>query len=193
MRTIMIKNTALFTAAALAVAALAAGAIHQYAGRARSAVATAGARGGSEQAGRQRRWALQMEAGLRSTDSTSPGVTTVLSSDWVETISGSTPSSIDMACELDHAHVTGITSGSASPEKVAALEKRLARRIWITIQRDGAATRIHFPSDMDDQVRNLLQLVVTTRQLVRPQVPAPRRMVAGACCHPRPASLASPE
>jgi hypothetical protein len=99
---------------------------------------------------------------------------TTLSGDWVATIVGATATDYDVAYELQHARVTGDGVAGASEADRASFERRLGHRFWVTYQPDGAATRAHFPRDMADDVRNLLQLVVTEMQLTRPAQAAPQ-------------------
>src|SRR5262249_9721030 len=44
-----------------------------------------------------------------------------------------------------------------------------ARRFWVTYRQDWAALRVHFPKDVDPSDRNLLQMLATETQLVRPE------------------------
>jgi HEAT repeat protein len=116
-------------------------------------------------AGGQRRWALTLETRIGQADAGGGGLAAApmtLTGDWVVTVSGASATGYDVACELEHPHIAG------GPAGTALLESRLSRRIWVTYQADGAATRIHFPREMDDQVRNLLEMVVTGTQVVRP-------------------------
>ena len=48
----------------------------------------------------------------------------------------------------------------------AALEQRLSEPVWVTCQLDGAATRMHYPRTMKEDVRNLLERFVQARLLV---------------------------
>lgn len=126
-------------------------------------------------AGVQRRWAMTLEARMKQSGQGGSRETAIhLSGDWVTTVSGESPAGIDVACELENAHAEGTGFGSVSKDEVEQLERRLARRIWITYQADGAATRAHFPRDMSDDVRNFLELIATEAQLVRPAARSPQ-------------------
>jgi HEAT repeat protein len=162
-------KTVLVTAAALAAAVIAAGGGRRYA-----AASNRTSEGGSQKAGSQRRWGVTMEASLTLGGGAGSSQTTVVSGDWVETVSGSSASGYDVACELDHPHVVGKPAAAVDPKDVAALESRLGRRFWITYRPDGAVAQTHYPRDMSDTDRNLLQLLATSTQLVRPSRPLPQ-------------------
>ncbi len=119
--------------------------------------------------GRQRRWNLTLEARLENPGGTASGAakSTRITGDWVMTVSGTSVSGYDVACKIDHPHATGNGFNDVSPEDLASLEKRLATYFWISYQPDGAAVRAYFPRDMEDDIRNFLQLVVTQTQLVQ--------------------------
>jgi HEAT repeat protein len=57
---------------------------------------------------------------------------------------------------------------------VARLTEKLGRRFWASYQRDGAARQLHFPREQSPDIRNLLALLVTTLQIVRPESPSPQ-------------------
>lgn len=163
-----------FAGAMLAVAVAAVGLWHHRgANRATRSVATGGS---AKNAGRQSRWAIMLETTLQQGGSAAtvhPGTTT-LTGDWVVTVSGATAGHTELACELQHAHVTGTGFGNVDPADVARLERNLVGRFWVSYQDDGAATALHFPREMSDDVRNFLELLVTESQLVRPARPAPQ-------------------
>jgi HEAT repeat protein len=138
--------------------------------------AAASGGGGSALAGRQRTWSVTLETRMEE-----PGVapgsragTTVLTGDWVVTVSNASAAGYDLACELQHAHVAGSGFGDVNAADVERLERKLASRFWISYQPDGAATQVHFPREMGDDVRNFLELLATETQLVRPVQPSPQ-------------------
>lgn len=162
-----------FAGGLLAVAVAAAGIWHH---RAANHAAASVATGGSVSAGRQSRWAITLDTTLQQAGSAAaahPGTTT-LTGDWVVTVSGAAAGRTDLACELQHPHVTGTGFGNVDPADVARLERNLASRFWVSYQDDGAATAMHFPREMGDDVRNFLELLATESQLVRPVRPSPQ-------------------
>jgi hypothetical protein len=129
----------------------------------------------SESDGLQHRWSVEIDVGIRSSDGSTQEAT-ALAGEWVETITGTSAEGTEVACEFAHAHVVGKRAATVDPKAEAELEARMAQRIWVTVQPDGAVTRMHFPKDMDDPARNMLQLIMTTKQFARPQ-PLPTQWV----------------
>ena len=165
-----IKTIVLFTAGALSVAGLGLTVGHLRRSRVvHMSPPTAIHDGFSARAGRQHRYEVKLETGLRFA-AKNPGAvaTTTLQGDWTVTVSSASSLGSDVACELQHPHLSGVGFGEADSADVAAMEKRLAQRFWVSYQADGAATRLHFPKDMQDDVRNMLTLIVTESQLVQP-------------------------
>lgn len=120
--------------------------------------------------GRQLRWDVTLETTLQPQDKagTGRGGTSTLTGEWLVTVSGASAGGTDVACELRHPHVAGTGFGDVDPADVARLERNLATRFWVSYQADGAATALHFPRALGDDVRNFLELLVTESQLVRP-------------------------
>lgn len=170
------RSSAVIRLAVLAAGALAAGAGAMrfvHARPAPSAAKRTGA-GGSALAGRQLIWDVTLDTRLQqSGDRGSSGAgTTTLSGEWVMTVSGASDAGYDLACELRRPQVTGQGFGDVDRADVERLERRLTDRFWVSYRADGAATRLHFPREMKDDVRNFLELLVTEAQLVRPARPA---------------------
>lgn len=157
----------LVIAGALAVVAIAAGAARTT-GRRSTPTSAQAATGQGSSVGRQRRWKLTLEARLENPDTKAPGAvkSTLITGDWITTVSGGSESGYEVACEIDHPHATGSGFNDVSADDLASLEKRLASRFWVAYRPDGAAVRAFFPRDMQDDIRNFLQLVVTQTQLV---------------------------
>jgi len=154
----------LVAAAVIVAAGLAARVVH-------TRVASVARGSGTENsaAGRQRRWSVLLETRISQPGAADDRATTItLRGDWVSTVSGESASGYDVAYELEGAHAEGTGLGDVRAADVAQLEHHLAERFWVTYQPDGAATRVHFPKDMTDDVRNFLELVATQVQLVRP-------------------------
>jgi hypothetical protein len=130
--------------------------------------------------GRRLTWPVELVARMRNAPpgggaATGLDGTTTVTGDWVTTVSGiAAGGGTDVACELRRAHVAGAGFGDAPVAEVQRLESTLATRFWVTYQPDGAARALHFPRELPDDVRNLLALLVTETQLVRPSQEIPQ-------------------
>ena len=160
---------------ALLVVAGAVALVHHRAAATVAAAAGPGA-GGAALVGRQLRWDVTLETTLHPQGKVGAGRggATTLTGEWVVTVSGASAGGTDVACELRHPHVAGTGFGDVDPADVARLEQNLAARFWVSYQVDGAATALHFPRALGDDVRNFLELLVTESQLVRPARPDPQ-------------------
>jgi hypothetical protein len=161
---------AALTVAALAVAGAAGGLLHLR-GVARAA-ATARAAG----AGRQLTWTVALDVRMQQPTGQPGGHDTAmtLTGELVATVSGVTKEGTAIAYELRRPQLQGTGFGQVSPADVKVVEQKLAHRFWITQQADGAARLLHFPRDLTFDARNLLLLLVTETELVRPAQPAPQ-------------------
>jgi HEAT repeat protein len=161
---------AAFTAAALAATVAAGGLLHAR-GAARTAAAARAAG-----AGRQLTWKVALDVRMQQPSGQSAGHDTAmkLTGELVATVSGAAKEGTALAYELRHPQLEGTGFGQVSPADVKAVEEKLARRFWVTEQADGAARLVHFPRDLAPDARNLLTLLVTETQLVRPANPAPQ-------------------
>jgi hypothetical protein len=145
--------------------------------------------------GDQRRWTLEFRARLEQPDG-ARAIEVDLSGEWVSTISAVRPGEYDAALQLAGARITGegvrsapdearplagrhCASGAAaclsqpgSPVKQLPgkheLERRLARPFWATYRDDGGLLALHFFKDAIASDRNLLEMIATEAQLVRP-------------------------
>jgi hypothetical protein len=126
--------------------------------------------GAAHRPGRQRRWALEVEAAVDRGAGGEPLVTRVVG-DWLATVVAAARGSYDVAYEIAGARASGGGVSGVRAADVAELERRLGRRFYVTYRDDGAAVRAHFPRDLEPGTRNLLQLVATETMLVRPPVP----------------------
>ncbi len=123
--------------------------------------------------GAQRRWKLTFDARLTERRSGGPEpVTMTMTGEWVVTTVAARADGYDVACEVVKPRVTGGGVPDVKSEEVAALERRMGQRFFVSYRADGAALQIHFPHAVDPGARNLLQLIVTDTQLVRPAAPA---------------------
>jgi len=140
-----------------------------------AAAAVAGTGRLKELVGRQTHAALAMETRMQAaTPDAAPATTIKLTGDWTVTVVGARADGYDAACEIRDPRVSGTGFGDVRPADIESLQERLSQRIWVTYQPDGAALRMHFPRDMQDDARNLLEMVVTETQLVQPEQPAPQ-------------------
>src|SRR4051812_19356398 len=137
--------------------------------RAAAALRTAGA-------GRQLTWAVTLQARMQQPNGPvgANDSQTTVKGDLVATVSGVSEAGVEMAYELRHPQFDGVGFGDVSAADRALVEQKLTPRFWVTHQPDGAARALHFPREMAPDVRNLLALIVTEMQLVRPAQPAPQ-------------------
>jgi hypothetical protein len=180
-RPVLIITAVTITTLAGAVVAVNAGRARPGHGLPAAPVATAtgaaGAVPGLGPVGRQLVWAVSLTAGMRQ-----PGgpkgddqqQSTTLTGDLVATISGVTAQGYDLALQLRQPVLRGEGFGQVSPEAVAAVQEKLGQRFWVSYQSNGAARELHFPRALSPDLRNLLALVITELQLVRPTQPAPQ-------------------
>jgi hypothetical protein len=119
--------------------------------------------------GRELRWDLSFQTRL---DQSQPGgkpVSMQLQGEWVTTVAGvGSDGSYDVAYAIENARISGEGVSQVSDVEIDQLRSRLAQRFFVTHQADGAATHIYFRPEVDPGTRNLLQLMVTQTQLVRP-------------------------
>lgn len=121
-------------------------------------------------AGRQLTWAVTLQARMQQPDGPVGGKDsrTSVKGDLVATVSGVSEAGVEMAYELHHPRFDGVGFGEVSAADRALVEQSLTPRFWVTHQADGAARALHFPREMAPDVRNLLALIITEMQLVRP-------------------------
>src|SRR6478736_5160690 len=154
--------------AGLIAGALVATAVTTAVVRARAATRAAAVRASG--AGRQLTWSVALQARMQQPNGPVGGheSTTTVKGELVATISGVSEGGIEMAYELRHPQFEGVGFGDVSAADKALVEQKLTPRFWVTHQADGAARALHFPREMAADVRNLLALIVTEMQLVRP-------------------------
>ncbi|HTA19130.1 MAG TPA: hypothetical protein VK989_07540, partial [Polyangia bacterium] len=125
--------------------------------------------------GERRRWTLAFEARMTGGGpGSAPPMSTSITGDWSETVVARRADGYDVACELADPRATGAGVDGVQPDEIAALERRMAHRFFVSYRADGTAVQIHFPRDVDPGARNLLQIIVTDTQIVRPAQPAPQ-------------------
>ena len=126
----------------------------------------AAAAGTAKIPGEQRKWTVEFRTRLEQ--SQGPPVEVGLIGDWTSTIVAVRSGEYDAALELADAHLTGNAGGNVAPEALKQAEQRLGRRFWATYRNDGALLAIYFFKDVDPSDRNLLQMIATEAQFVRP-------------------------
>lgn len=122
--------------------------------------------------GEQRRWALDFRVQLEQPGGGRP-VEIELRGDWVSTISAVRPGEYDVALQIADVHLRGQGISNPSPDAIEQAQRRLARPFWATYRTDGALLKVHFFKDVDPSDRNLLQMIATETQLVRPEPDRP--------------------
>lgn len=123
--------------------------------------------------GQQRRLTLHLAVELEQPGHEKPLAVT-LEGDWVTTLVAARDGERDVACEVVGARVSGRGVAQASASDVEALAQRLSRRFWVTYRADGAVLRVHFPRGLAPSDQNLLQMIVTETELMRPATDAPQ-------------------
>ena len=129
------------------------------------AVATAGA-APEMQPGDQSRWSLDLR--VRLEQHAAPPVEVHLTGDWVSTIVAVRPGEYDAQLQIDHTGFTGDAAKTVPAASLDDLRQRLSRPFWATYRIDGGLLAIHFYRDISPADQNLLQMIATELQLVRP-------------------------
>src|SRR5262249_40299614 len=117
--------------------------------------------------GEQRQWSLAFKVQLEQPGDARP-IKIGITGELVATISGVRSGEYDAQFEIRSPHVTGGRIGGASQAAIDQLERRLARPFWLTRRDDGALLAIYFFKDVSASDRNLLQMVATEIQFLRP-------------------------
>jgi len=118
------------------------------------------------QPGDQSRWSLDFRTCLEQPSATPIEVHIV--GDWTSTITAVRAGQYDAQLQLSDLHFSGDAAKSASATALAGLEARLSRPFWVTYRDDGELVAVHFFRDMAPSDRNLLQMIATELELVRP-------------------------
>ncbi|MGA7342664.1 MAG: HEAT repeat domain-containing protein [Terracidiphilus sp.] len=116
--------------------------------------------------GDQSRWSLDFRTCLEQRSATP--VEVHMAGEWTSTIAAVRTGQYDAQLQLSELHFSGDAAKNASAAALAGLEARLSRPFWATYRSDGGLLAIHFLRDMSPSDRNLLQMVATELQLVRP-------------------------
>ncbi|HEV8037993.1 MAG TPA: HEAT repeat domain-containing protein [Bryobacteraceae bacterium] len=121
----------------------------------------------SPEPGDQRTWKLDFRVRLEQPDGKSPDEVR-LSGELTVTISATRFGEYDAAAEITGAHVTGNAATSVPPGAADELGRRIGRRFWGTWRNDGTLVAVHFYKDVSASDCNLLQMILTETQFVRP-------------------------
>lgn len=116
--------------------------------------------------GDQSRWSLEFR--VRLEQQSAPPVEVHLTGDWISTLVALRPAEYDTQLQLAEVRFTGDNMKNAPAASLEELQQRLSRPFWATYRTDGGLQAIHFFRDTNPSDRNLLQMVATELQLVRP-------------------------
>lgn len=119
--------------------------------------------------GDQSRWSLDFRA--RMEQRSAPPIEIHMAGEWTSTISAVHAGKYDAQLQLAGVHCIPDVAQKASASALADLEKRLSRPFWATYRSDGGLVEMHFYRDTTPADRNLLQMIASELQLVRPPVP----------------------
>jgi hypothetical protein len=118
------------------------------------------------QPGDQSRWSLDFRS--RMEQHTAHPIEIHMMGKWTSTISAVRAGDYDAQLQLADVQFTGDGVNGAPPASLAALRTRLSRPFWATYRNDGGLLAVHFFRDVSVSDRNLLEMVATELQLVRP-------------------------
>jgi len=118
------------------------------------------------QPGDQSRWALDFLA--RMEQQTARPIEIHLTGEWTSTISAVRAGEYDAQLDLADLQFAGDAVRAAPPASLDGLKTRLSRPFWATYRNDGGLLAMHFYRDVSPSDRNLLQMIATELQLVRP-------------------------
>jgi hypothetical protein len=121
----------------------------------------------SRTAGDQRSWTLDFRARLEQPGGRQP-VEVRIEGDLVSTISAVRPGEYDAAIEIARARVVGEGGPGVQAGAGEELRHRMERRFWATYRDDGTLLVVHFFQDVGPGDRNVLQLILSETQFVRP-------------------------
>jgi HEAT repeat protein len=114
----------------------------------------------------QSRWSLDFRTRLEQRSATP--IEVHLAGEWTSTITAVRARQYDAQLQLSNVHFTGDVAKTAHAAALAGVEARLSRPFWATYREDGELLTMHFFRDMAPSDRNLLQMIATELQLVRP-------------------------
>jgi hypothetical protein len=118
------------------------------------------------QPGDQSRWSLDFQSRMEQ-HSASP-IAIHMAGGWTSTITAVRVGEYDAQLQLVDVQLTGDAVNGAQSASLAGLRARLSRPFWATYRNDGGLVEMHFFRDQSPSDRNLLQMIATELQLVRP-------------------------
>jgi hypothetical protein len=118
------------------------------------------------QPGDQSRWALDFLSEM--VQSGGHPIEIHMIGSWTTTISAVRAGEYDVQLQLADLQFTGDAVKGAPQASLTAMRARLTRPFWATYRTDGGLLSMHFYRDMTASDRNLLQMIATELQLVRP-------------------------
>jgi len=118
------------------------------------------------QPGDQSRWSLDFRA--RMEQPSAQPIEIHMIGGWISTISAVRDGEYDAQLQLGDVQFAGDAVKGAPPASLKALQTRLSRPFWATYRNDGGLLSMHFFRDVSASDRNLLQMIATELQLVRP-------------------------
>src|SRR6185437_689380 len=119
------------------------------------------------QPGDQLRWSLDFR--VRLEQGAARPVEIHLAGEWVSTVSAVRSGEYDAQLQLANARFAGDAAAGAPAPALEDLRRRLSRPFWATYHEDGGLLAVHFFKDVAPNDRNLLQMIATQIQLVRPE------------------------
>jgi len=120
------------------------------------------------QPGDQSCWSLDFRASMEQS-STRP-IEVHISGLWTSTISAARANDYDAQLQLAKIQFSGDALKDTPAAALKDLHSRLSRPFWASYRNDGGLLSVHFYRDMSASDRNLLQMIATELQLVRPDV-----------------------
>lgn len=118
------------------------------------------------QPGDQSRWSLDFRASMEQ--SSAHPIEIRILADWTSTVAATRDGEYDARLQLAHIQFAGDTVKGAPESSIADLRSRLSRPFWATYRSDGGLLSMHFLRQESPSDRNLLQMIATELQLVRP-------------------------
>ena len=122
---------------------------------------------GQSQPGDQSRWSLDFRASMEQ--SSAHPIEVRILADWTSTVAAVHDGEYDARLQLAHIQLAGDSVKGAPESSIADLRSRLSRPFWATYRSDGGLLSIHFLRQEAPSDRNLLQMIATELQLVRPK------------------------
>lgn len=118
------------------------------------------------QPGDQSRWSLDFRASMEQ--SSAHPIEVHLIGDWISTVDAVRAGEYDAQLQLANIEFAGDEVKSVAAASLEELRARLTRPFWATFRTDGGLVAMHFYRDETSSTRNLLQMIATELQVVRP-------------------------